>query len=680
LNSASHDPGGAHLGKRSAFLLGVAVVLLAAAAHSSGLSNGFAPLDDALYVSSNLRVLGGLTWEGVRWAFSLHTGTYWHPLTWLSLMANAQVLGPGVWGFHAVNLALHAANVALLYGCLLAATRRPWPSALAAALLAAHPIHVEAVAWITSRKDVLGAFFFLLALLGHVRAVQGGRGWRVLSVAAFALAVMAKSATLTLPFVLLLLDWWPLGRLAGVSGRGARDAVAALLREKAAYALVLAAALALTLASNPLVGLASAREGVSLGLRLANLPVAYAIYLRKLFWPADLAFWYSFPLRIPLSQVLPALGLLGVVTAGAVMLARRAPSLLAGWLWFLGTLVPMSGLVQSGMWPALADRFAYLPFMGLYLAAAFALDGLLTARAARRLAFAGAAGVLAALVLACRIQAGVWADGEGLLRQAVRNWPENWQAVTLLAEELFQQRRSVESEQLYRQALAMNPGHVAAYNGLALALEAQGRSGEALEINREAVRRNPQDSTAHSNLGAFLLQHNATDQAEEALAQAARLDPTSPHPHLHLAGLRLLQGRVQEAGQEYVRALELDRNVPRARLGLGVIHLREGRLAEAERLFRQELYLSPNAPDLLANLGLCLVLQGRLAESLPFVSRVTSLQPGSAAAWSNLGMLLLRLGRGGEAQAVLEQALRLDPTFGPARAALEKARAAAPRN
>ena len=525
-----HTPPG-----RVTLLLALGLAALTVLAHGGSLGNGFFGLDDALYVSENPAVLGGFTGRGVQWAFTLNTNTYWHPLTWLSLMLDAQVFGPTAWGFHLTNLVLHAANVVLFFCLLQLASGRVWPSAAAAALFAVHPIHVEAVAWVTARKDVLSGFFFLSSALAYVLwAAHGRAGLRWMSVLAYVLAILAKPVALTLPFALLLFDAWPLRRLDPTHlGQASR-----LLREKIPYFAILPLVLLVVLVSHPLTSTTGEAGNITLALRLANLPLAYAAYLKKFFWPADLAMFYSFPIAIPAWKPLAALILLAGMSTWALVGLRTRPALAVGWFFFLGTMLPMIGLVQAGLWPAMADRYAYLPFLGLYTALAFGLADLAGRRLPRAALALPLVGVLAVLMPATRAQTRLWDDTVALFRQTTTNVPDNWMGHLLLGSQLAKMNRLAEAEGELRRTLAINPRYSATYSWLGVVLQRQGRKQEALPFLEKAAHMRTDSAAAWNNLGVLLAQLGRLDEAVAALERAEKLDPDAPHIRTGLEKVR----------------------------------------------------------------------------------------------------------------------------------------------
>jgi tetratricopeptide (TPR) repeat protein len=623
----------------------LAAVLLSGAAlavFGPAVNYEFVNYDDSVYVTENDHVKGGLTRENVAWAFTTFDASNWHPLTWLSLQLDATLFGPGPRGFHATNVALHAANAALLFLTLRSLTGAFWRSALVAALFALHPLRAESVAWVAERKDVLSSFFGLLALwayAGYARAPSAGR---YLGVALpFALGLLAKPMLVTLPFVLLLLDYWPLGRTP--FGRPpephaegpAPVAVPRLLLEKVPLFLLVAASCAATLAAQAHGGAVKPLEAYPFTARVGNALVAYAEYQRLAAWPAGLAPHYPHPgAGLEASRVVTAGLLLAALTGLAAWQARRRPYLLVGWLWYLGTLVPVVGLVQVGN-QAYADRYTYLPLVGVALAAVWGAADLLAAARAPRWAVGVAAGaVVAGYAAACWRQAAYWHDSVALWERAARVAPSD-----LAAQQLC------------------------------LAL---GKRRGPLEDDRrrleELVRLRPEYGPAHNQLGATLLR---LDRPAEALAQyreAARLEPGSPIVHVNLGGLLLRLGRTGEALAEFHEALRLGGGLSRpelarVRYNLGLALRKAGRPGEAAQQFRGAVSADPGLAQAHYNLGTLCEGAGDLAGAADAFREAVRHDPSQVRYRLALAAALYRVGRRGDAAAEYGAATSLAPRW-----------------
>jgi hypothetical protein len=417
-----------------AALLALALALAVAAVFGRSVGFEFLSLDDGVYVTDNEEVRAGLTVESVKWAFTTFRGGPWHPLTWLSHMLDVELFGLDPAGHHATNVAIHALTTALLFLALRALTGGLWSSAFAAALFALHPLRAESVAWVAERKDVIAGLGFVAALLAYASYAQRGGALRISGVAAaMAFGLMGKPSVVTLPFVLLLLDVWPLRRVDPLEAPFPWRRLGALAAEKLPLFALAALASALSVVTQGAGGGVASSAEAPLAARLANMLLAYAAYLRKTLWPVDLAVFYPYPTEFPWLRVGAAAALVAGVSALALAQLRRRPWLAVGWFWFLGVLVPMIGLVQVGG-QALADRYSYLPAIGLSLIAAAAASELAErGPRARAAVVAGCALAVAASAAAAWRQVGTWRDNPTLYGHAVAVTEDNVVAATNLA-------------------------------------------------------------------------------------------------------------------------------------------------------------------------------------------------------------------------------------------------------
>lgn len=453
--------------KRSRLIIGLGLVVVIAAVYEPVVQFGFLTFDDADYITDNPRMADGLTLWNLMWAFTTTRVANWHPLTWISLLLDRQLFGTWAGGYHLTNLLLHIANTLLLFALLQRMTAATGRSGLVAALFGLHPLHVESVAWISERKDVLCAFFWFLTAWAYVRYVeQPGKSRYWQTVGTYALALMSKPMAVTLPFALLLLDYWPLGRI-----RNAQADLPGLFREKIPFFALSAASSVATFWIQRSLGAMSPLEGLSLGTRVANALVSYEQYIGQAIWPVALAAFY--PPRPPLPASMALLAGLGLaaVSVAVVRAARSKPWMLTGWCWYLGTLVPVIGLVQVGA-QAMADRYTYIPLVGLFLIVGWAVPADAAQRHAWRwtlTVFAGA--ILAACAGLSRIQVGYWRDSETLFRRALRVTRDNWLAHNNLGVALKEAGRPREEEmEQYRQAIRLRPDYAEAHYNLGVAL------------------------------------------------------------------------------------------------------------------------------------------------------------------------------------------------------------------
>jgi protein O-mannosyl-transferase len=611
---------GGPLSRNSRLLVCVVLVSLTLAAFWPVLHHDFNEYDDAQYVTRNGHVKEGLTASSLHWALTSFHASNWHPVTWMSHMLDWSLYGPAAGGHHFTSLLLHLLNACLLFLVLERGTGAAGRSAVVAALFAVHPLHVESVAWIAERKDVLSTLFWLLATLAYVRSARAPRTADRAAVAILlALGLAAKPMLVTLPFTLLLLDFWPLRRWGWDRPRGLFPRIpSALFREKIPLFLLSAASCAVTLAAQQ--GAMGSLERYPPAARAGNALLSYASYLAKTVWPARLAVFY--PRGDPfadVSKVIGAAALLAVATGAAFLLRRTRPYVLFGWLWYLGALVPVIGLVQVGN-QSMADRYTYVPLIGIFVIAVWgAADGL---RALARAA-AGrdpawllipAAIVLVPLVAATRIELGYWRDAVALFERAV-SVADSGIARTNLGEALLNRGRDAEAAEQFRAALGIDPLLGEAHNSLGLLLEREDRIEEALGHYEDAVRVRPGYGVAHRNLGRLLGSLGRLDEAVAHDRRALEIDPLDAGAHANL-GLALdAQGRLEEAVAHYEAALEIDPRSPDVHNNLGSTLSRLGRADDAYRQFAEAVRLRPGYAIARYNLATALYFRGRYADA-----------------------------------------------------------------
>lgn len=586
----------------------------------------FVNIDDVDYVVDNVAIQRGIDGQSLWWAFTSVHSSNWHPLTWISHMVDWQLFGAWPGGHHAVNVLWHALNAVLAFLALRRLTGSFWTSAACAALFAWHPLRAESVAWVSERKDVLSAFFFLLALWswgGYARAdaTSGARrgAWYALALIAFALGLLAKAMPLTLPFVLLLLDVWPLARLrlrlpdaasagdatdrawdAPVAG-GARPLGALVLEKLPFFVLTIASAVATYLAQDT----AGATFAIPLGVRLANAVVSVARYLGTFVWPFGLAVIYPYPASWPVPIVAAAALLLVVITAVAWWQSARRPWIVVGWLWFVGMLVPVIGIVQVGT-QAMADRYTYLPILGVQIALLWTLRDLVADARSRRETVVVATGVaLAVSALLTFVQVGVWRDAITLFSHATRVTDGNFLAHSNLGMALANARRHAEAEQSFRRALEIEPAHLPAQTryendymlryALAVTLIEQGRFAEAGEQLELVLAKIPDYIDANNHYGVILAMRGEPDVARSRFELALRYQPNNPTALYNLAHLDLLEGRLDAAIAGFRRSIAIEPSDPRPHCGLASALAAQGdddaaarSRAEARRLLGDE--------------------------------------------------------------------------------------------
>jgi len=609
---------------RAIFFIALAAATLAALAPVIGA--GYVDYDDDIYVSVNPHVQGGLGPAGLRWALTSFYASNWHPVTWLSHMLDWQAYGMAPSGHHVSSLLIHLGAVLVLFVAFDELTGAPGRSAFMAALFAVHPLHVESVAWLAERKDVLCALFWFAAIAAYARRRKTARFGLGAMVVVFAvLALMSKPMAVTLPLTLLLIDVWPLER-------GLRENAYTAAREKIPLFALAAAASVLTVMAQYR---GHSMVAIPVLERAANAAVAAVWYLVKTIWPSGLAVFYPHPgVSLPAWKIAGSIAVLAAITAAAVRLRRERPYLLFGWLWYLVTLVPVIGLIQVGQ-QGMADRYTYVPLVGIFAAVSFGLYDAIP-RAARVIP---ALAVVAALIVLTRAQAATWKDGEAL----------------------------------FTRALAVTENNDVAHAHLGLLRARQGRFAEADQHFREALRIHPASAGAHLDLGSNLAQMGKGDEALAEFRAALALDPGDPRIHTNLGGLFEREGNLVEARAHFLEAIRLDPDFEAAHLGLGVVSAASGRLDDALVQFREGIRLDPGSAEPHDRAATVLARLGRFDEAYAEFAASIRLDPKRADTHCNWGTALASQSRYREAAAHFAEAIRIEPQLARAHFSLAAA-------
>ncbi len=629
--------------RRRELLVCLALVLCTLAVYWPIQGHGFLNLDDGAYVSQNAHVRAGLTWSSIRWAFTTGYFSYWHPLTWLSHMLDYQLFALDPAGHHATSIQLHTAAVLLLFLLLRQTTGSLWRSAFAAAFFALHPLRVESVAWISERKDVLSALLWMLTMLAYVWYAKRPSILRYAALLlSFALGLMAKPMLVTLPFVLLLFDYWPLRRIGKTSEESPTKPAPAkiLLLEKVPLFILAAASAIITLAITTRSGAAPSLTRHSLQARIALSLVAYVKYVAMILWPHDLAILYPHPSApFPWWQVAAAAFFLGGMTLLAAFAARRHGYLPVGWLWFLVTLVPVIGVVQVGT-QFVADRWTYIPSVGIGIMIVWGLADLASRSPVLKRSLA-AVGVVAlvASAAATEVQIYRWRDNEALFRQTVRVTENNVLAHTNLAQALIEKGKVDEAIEHCAEALRIKPDYEQAVNNLGVALFMKRELRPAKALFRRVIEINPSQVEAYNNLGRVLVEEHKATEAVSVYETALRIQPNHVGALIGLADALCQAREYEPAIARYAAALDLDPGRGDALRGIAHALAELGRFDEAAAHCMKALELDPADVEARYYLGVALARLGATADAMECLQQVLTLVPDHKAARQWLSLL-----------------------------------------
>jgi tetratricopeptide (TPR) repeat protein len=697
---------------------GVVCILLAGIAwivFGQTLHYGFVNYDDGPYVYANPRIISGLSPGNVQWAFTHVHAANWHPLATISHMLDCQLYGLQPWGHHLGNILLHATAAILLFFALRELTgsghavagigdagrdrRSPsqgrgalWSSGFVAALFAIHPVRVESVAWVAERKDVLSGVFFMLTLWAYACYARSDRfSWRryITVLALFGLGLMCKPTLVTLPFVLLLLDYWPLGRWQGLRGTNQRSAVAApvrgtLKRPGTAWLnLILEKVPLLVLSAASCVATILAQKeafapirAVPLQERLANAVVAYVQYISQMIYPAHLAVLYPYPEGgPPVWEVIAALLFLMVVSVNFVVWRKTYPFVLTGWLWFIGMMVPMIGIVQVGS-QSMADRYTYLPAIGLYILATWgAMELFKTWRHKRRVLAVAALLILGVLITRSYFQTAYWRDSETLWRHTVDVTHHNYIAQNNLAGSLLERGQLDEAIVHYREAVEMEPDIAQVQSNLGNALVQQGKVEEAIVHLQRALQIDPAYAEAYNYMGNGLMKKGQAAEAIGYYQKAVELNTSYADAQNNLGAAFLRNGQVEQGLAHYKQAVVMKPGSAEMQLNLGNALARKGMWVDAIACYQAALSAGPDpvqAARVRNNLGGALERIGKPDEALEQFIKAVQLNGSYPEAHCNLGRILAKRGQRDEAVAHLREALRLRPGYEQAREQLRE--------
>lgn len=633
-------------------LICAVLILLTSLVYWQTTKYGFVAYDDDTYIQDNPYVQAGLTFKGTAWAFtSTQTGN-WHPMTWLSHMLDVEIYGLNPGSHHLTSLFLHLINTLLLYMILKNMTGAVWRSCFVAALFALHPLHVESVVWLSERKDLLSTFFWMLTIAGYIWYVKCPSLVRYLPVFLFfLLGLMAKPMLVTLPFVLLLLDVWPLGRLKSwklntkCSGRNTKKSklppqkncktdrhnafIFSLILEKSPLFFLSAASCIVTFLVQKKAGAVGSLEVFPFSVRFANAVVSYCSYIAKMLWPSNLTVFYPHPEKIQWGFLAFSVVLLLALSTAAVHYARQKPYMLVGWLWYLGTLLPVVGLVQVGM-QGRADRYTYIPLIGIFIIIAWAIPEL-TARLRYQQELLGASAIGIILLISAQTwqQAGYWKD----------------------------------STTLFEHTLAITDNNYMAHNNYGLVLLWQGKYADAFKHINDALRIKPNYALSHYNLGFLYAKQGNINEALQHFYRAVRLNPRNEVFRNGLGEAFLRQGRLDEAIKQFEASVQIKPAYAAAWFNRGLALAGKGEIDDALTCYNEAVLLKPDFAEAHNNLGYVLINKKRLDEAISHIQEALRLKPAFHEAYNNMGVALMNQGRPKEAIEGFRAALRLKSDY-----------------
>ena len=680
--------------KQIFLLIGAAIVTLTVVAYEPIRHNDFVNYDDDKYITKNPEVTGGITWQSVTWAFTKFHSSNWHPLTWLSHMLDCEIYGLNPVGHHITNVLIHTVNSILLFWLLTRITGAIWASGFAAAVFALHPVHVESVAWAAERKDVLSGLFWILTILAYVRYTERLDFKRYAVVLlTFVLGLLSKPMIVTLPFVLVLLDYWPLERVEwghnGIHSASSKEilghkvTVGRLIVEKIPLLALSAISSVVTIISQRSGGAIVELEKVPVYYRIANAFISYINYIYKTIWPSRLAVIYPhFQINIPIAKTLLCV-LVFVIATVIIIRGHRRKYLTVGWLWYVGTLVPVIGLVQVGS-QAMANRYMYIPMAGLLIIICWAVKDLIANRPRLRIVTViSAAIVLLSTTMLTRMQVSRWQnsltlfdytlkstennfmaennygkalydagrfdDAELHLNNSIRIYPSCFDTRVNLGKTLITLGKLKEAEECFNELLTRYKNSPAAYYYLGLAYSYQGKFNDAIKCFNKVTSTDPDYENAQKRTGIAMLATGRINEASECFAKLLRKNDNSAEINYNMALAESLQQKYDDTIRHLKRVLVLDPNYPGARYRMGLALIATNKPNEAIACFNDVLRQNRNSAEVHYNLAIALGMQKKYDEAMKYLNKAMELDPNNSDIHNKMGMALLATGRPGEA-------------------------------
>ena len=666
---------------RIVFLVSLGLIAVIIGAYIQVMNFDFVGYDDELYVTNNLHVQKGISLEGIKWAFTTFHSANWHPITWLSHMLDCELYGLDPMGHHWTNVQLHIANTLLLFFILFKMTGVLWRSAFVTALFALHPLHVESVAWVSERKDVLSTFLGLLSIAAYYHYVKtSGLKNYLLVIIFLSLGLMAKPMLVTFPFVLLLLDFWPLKRFQFKNDRMLQsDRVTffgfqgflRLFLEKIPLFIPVIISCILTFLAQKNSEAVKPLESLPLIDRISNALVSYVTYALKTLWPSNLAVFYPHPGNtLPAWQIIGAALLIAVAIFLSIHTLKKYPYIIVGLFWYLGTLVPVIGLVQVGD-QAMADRYTYIPLIGLFIIVSWGIfDFLKKWHYHTIILILSAISAICVLAVCTFLQLGYWQNGITLFEHAVSVTENNYQAHNNLGT-AYGPADLDKAAFHYKAALKIKPEFAMAHYNLGIIYTKRGQIDEAVDHYLKALHIKPDYFDALNNLGIIFLNKGDYDQAVLYFKRALKTDSKKADARMNLANVLFLQSKPDEAISKYWEILQTDSENADVHYNLAYVLSTQGKLDEAVLHFNETLRIDPKYSKAHYNLGNILLSQGKIKEAVTHYAKTIKFRPDYVQAYNKIGLILFKQGKFKKAGVFFSRAFQLDPGFSEARTNLD---------
>lgn len=668
-------------GHQLSLLISMLLILAILVAYGQARNIDFVGYDDELYITENLNVQEGLTVKGLNWAFTTFYSANWHPLTWLSHMIDCELYGLNPMGHHWTNLILHMANTILLFLVLKLMTGTIWRSAFVAALFALHPLHVESVAWVSERKDVLSTFFGLLMIGAYYHYVKTPDvKYYLMVMVLFSLGLMAKPMLVTFPFVLLLLDYWPLKRfqfkndLSVHSAGGAFTAFQGFFRlilEKIPLFIPVVISCVLTFLAQKSGGAVKTLAGLSLKLRITNALVSYVSYILKTIWPSNLSIFYPHPgSGLPAWRISGAVLVIVVAIFLSIRSLKKYPYIMVGMFWYLVTLIPVIGLVQVGN-QAMADRYTYIPLIGFFIIVVWGISDLSLKWRYKKI-FLGILTVIILLVMVVctSYQLSYWKNGITLFEHAIEATENNYKAQNNLGTAYA----SVDIDKAifhYKEALKIKPDYVTSLYNLGTAILKKGNYDEAALYFTKALKIDPRRAGARLNLANVLSEQGRYDEAISHYNEIMKADSNNTDARMNLANMLFIQGKYDEAVSHYNEIIKTDSENADVHCNLAYVLSAKGKLDEAVLHYNEAITIQPKHEKAHYNLGNIMLKQGRLKKAFAHFAEVIKIKPDYVQAYNKIGLILLKQRKFNKARVFFSKALQINPNYSEARNNLE---------